>query len=148
MVSRYWAGEPVQVGGENARHRRYRVQLTKRTLAGANSKIFVAAGYKVCCDTRGWPGIYARDIIGPYTYFKTSRAGWYLVRVVMVPEDAESKELPHTIRLLGLGKRYKVHLTKEKPSTAVCEEVGTWGWHAHVTAKSSDAFYDKIEVAQ
>lgn len=23
LVSRYWAGEPIQIGGENARYRRY-----------------------------------------------------------------------------------------------------------------------------
>ena len=37
---------------------------------------------------------------------------WQLARVVMVAEDAESKELPHTIKLLDLGKRYNVHLAK------------------------------------
>ena len=45
-------------------------------------------------------------------YFKTTRAGWQLARVVMVAEDAESKELPHTIKLLDLGKRYNVHLAR------------------------------------
>ena len=33
-------------------------------------------------------------------YFKTTHAGWQLARVVMVAEDAERKELPHTMKLL------------------------------------------------
>lgn len=65
--------------------------------------------------------------------------GWQLARVVMVAEDGESKELPHTIKLLDLGKRYNVHLSEEKLTT-VSEDVGTWCWHAHVTSKSSKKF--------
>ena len=43
----------------------------------------------------------------------------------MVAEDAESKELPHTIKLLDLGKRYyNVHLVEEKLTT-VSEVTGT-----------------------
>ena len=42
----------------------------------------------------------------------TTRAGWQLACVVMVAEDAQSKELPHTIKLLDLGKRYDVHLSE------------------------------------
>ena len=30
--------------------------------------------------------------VGSYIYFNTSRAGWQLARVVMVAEDAESKD--------------------------------------------------------
>ena len=50
----------------------------------------------------------------------------------MGAEDAESKELSHTIKLLKLGKRYNVDLSEEKLTTA-SEEVGTWCWHVHVT---------------
>ena len=139
IVSRYWAGEPVQVGGENAKYRRYRVQLAKRLLACASGGRHVAKGYKVCCDVRGRPGIYSRDILGSYIYFKTSRAGWQLARVVMVAEDAPNKTLPHTIKLLDLGKRYNVHLYEDKLKT-FSEEAGTWCWHVHVTAKSSKKF--------
>ena len=67
-------------------------------------KDIVATGYKVCCDTRGRLRTYDGEIIGSYIYFKTTRAGWQLARVVMVAEDAESKELPHTIKLLDLGR--------------------------------------------
>ena len=56
----------------------------------------------------------------------------------MVAEDAESKELPHTIKLLDLrnAKRYNVHLAEEKLTT-VSEETGTWCWHVHIETKSS-----------
>ena len=110
IVSRYWAGDPVQVGRENEKYLRYRVHLAKRTLASANGERHVATGYKVFCDTRGRPRISDRKIIGSYIYFNTTRAGWQLARVVKVAEDAESKELPRTIKLLDLGKRYNVHL--------------------------------------
>ena len=38
LVSRYWAGESLQVGGENANYRRFRVQLAKRSLACARGE--------------------------------------------------------------------------------------------------------------
>lgn len=115
------------------------MQLAKRILACGKGERYVSTGYKVFCDTRGRPGIYYRDILGSYTYFKTSRAGRQLARVVMVMEDAESKDLPHTIKLLDLGKRYNVHLSEKL--TTVSEEIGTWGWHVHVTSKSSKKNY-------
>ena len=55
--------------------------------------------------------------------------GWQLARVVMVAEDAESKKLPHTVRLLDLGKRYNVHLAEEKLTTVsekIKHGVGMW----------------------
>ena len=76
-------------------------------------------------------------------YLKTTRAGWQLARVVMVAEDAESKELPHTIKLLDLGKRYNVHLAEEKLTT-VSEETGTWCWHVHIATKSSKKFLHAV----
>ena len=88
-------------------------------------KDMLPRGTKSGCDARGRPGIHERDIIGSNIYFNTFCAGWQLARVVMVAEDAESKELPHTIKLLDLGKRYKAHLTEEKLTT-VREEAGTW----------------------
>ena len=63
--------------------------------------------------------------------------------VVMVAEDAESKELPHTIKLLDLGKRYNVHLAEEKLTT-VSEETGTSCWHVHIATKSSKKFLHAI----
>ena len=75
--------------------------------------IRIATGYEVCCDTRGRPGIYDRDIIGSYIYFKTTHNGWRLARVVLVAEeDAPNQAFPHTIILLDMGKRYNVHLHK------------------------------------
>lgn len=38
LESRYWAGDPIQLGGDNAKYRRYRVQLAKRTLACAKGE--------------------------------------------------------------------------------------------------------------
>ena len=61
----------------------------------------------------------------------------------MVAEDAESKELPHTIKLLDLGKRYNVHLAGEKLRT-VSEETRTWCWHVHIATKSSKKFLHAI----
>ena len=68
-------------------------------------------------------------------YFKTTRAGWQLARVIMVAEDAPNTALPHTIKLLGFGKRYTVHLHEDKLTT-FSEEAGTWCWHDHETAMS------------
>ena len=117
----------------------------RQTLASAKGERHVATGYKVCCDIRGRPGIlvYDREIIGSYIYFKTTRAGWQLARVVMVAEDAESKELPHTIKLLDLGKRYNVHLSEDTPTT-VSEETGTRCWHVHIATKSGKKFFHAI----
>lgn len=56
---------------------------------------------------------------------------------MMVAEGGESKELPHTIKFLDLGKRYDVRLSEEN-LTPVGEGVGTWLCsHVHVTTKSS-----------
>ena len=119
------------------------MQLAKRTLACSKGERYVATGHKVCCDTRGRPGLYDRDMIGSYIYFKTYRAGWQLARVVVVAEDAESKELPHTIKLLDLGKRYNVHLSKKKLTT-ISEEIGAWCWHVHLATQSNKKFSHTI----
>lgn len=63
LASRYWARDPVQVGRENAKYRRYRVQLANRKLACGKDEKHVAKGYKVCCDTRERPWIYHPDVI-------------------------------------------------------------------------------------
>ena len=47
-------------------------------------------------------------------------------------QDAESKELPHTIKIPDLGKRYNVDLAE-----TVSKETGTWCWHVHIATKSS-----------
>ena len=119
------------------------MQLAKRTLASAKGDRHVATSYEVCCDTRGRPRICDRQIVGSYIYFKTTHAGWQLDMVVMVAEDAESKELPHTIKLLDLGKRYNDHLAEEKLTT-VSEEAGTWCWHVRTTTKSNKKFLHAI----
>lgn len=86
-VYRYLAGEPVQVGVENAKNRRYRVQLAKRLLACAKGERHVVKGYYVCCGVEGRPRTYLRDIVGSYKYFKTTRVDWQLARVVKVAEE-------------------------------------------------------------
>ena len=70
----------------------------------------------VCCDTRERPGLYSSDIVGSYIYFKTTQTGWQLARVVGLAEDAESMSLPHTIKMLDLGKQYNVHSLNYQPS--------------------------------
>ena len=61
----------------------------------------------------------------------------------MVAEDGESKELPHTIKLLDLAKRNNVHLAEEKLTT-FSEETGTWCWQVHIATKSSKTFLHSI----
>ena len=60
--------------------------------------------------TYKWPIRRRYTYFWLFPYFKTNRAGWQLGRAVMVAEDAQSKELLHTIKLLDLGKRCNVHL--------------------------------------
>ena len=68
-----------------------------------------------------------------------SKISLYPFVTVMVAEDAPNKALPHTIKLLDLGKRYNVHLYEDKLKTC-SEEVGTWCWHVHETAESCKKF--------
>ena len=76
---------------------------------------------------------YARLLLRPWVmdcaHKESVHLGWQLARVVMVAEDAESKKLPHTVRLLDLGKRYNVHLAEEKLTTVsekIKHGVGMW----------------------
>ena len=46
LVSRSWAGEPLQVGGENAKYGRFKAQLAKRTSGCARGDRHVATEYK------------------------------------------------------------------------------------------------------
>ena len=143
-VVRYWAGGPVQVKGENAKYRRYRVEIARRAMARAKGERHVPTGYFVCCDTRERPKLYAPDIVGSYIYFKTAQAGWQLARVVGVEEDGESKSLPHTIKMLDLGKQYNVRLSLETLTT-VSEERGTWCWHVHRRTRSVKNYKPSLE---
>ena len=89
----YWAGEPVQVKGENAKYRLYRVEMIKRAIARAKGERHVPAGYAgyvVCCDTRKRPSLYTPHtphIVGSYIFFNTTHTGWQLARVVGIAED-------------------------------------------------------------
>lgn len=50
QVQAYWADQPeqVQVAGENAKYRRYRIQLAKRAVTPKAGGRHVATGYKLC----------------------------------------------------------------------------------------------------
>ena len=121
LVVTYCAGEPLQLRGDNTKYRRYRVQVAKRAIARETGERHLPTGYMVCCDVRARPSLYSPDIVGSYIYFKTTHAGWQLARVVRLAEDTKRKSLPHTIRMLDLGKEYNVHLSKETLTT-VSEE--------------------------
>ena len=71
----------------------------------------VPMGYKVCCDDRERPGCFSPDIVGSYIYYNTTNTGWQLAKVVVLSEDAESKSLPHTIKMLDQGKQCNVRLS-------------------------------------
>ena len=108
----------MQVKGENAKYRLYRVEMARRAVARAKGERHVPAGYFVCCDTRERPRLYSPDIVGSYIYFNTTHTGWQLARVVGIAEDAEIMSLPHTIKMLDLGKQYNVNLSQGTLTTA------------------------------
>ena len=76
VVERYWAGEPKQIGGENAKYRAYRVQMAKRSQARSAGKVYVPPGYKLSCDPRCSPGMCSPDSIDSYVFLKTAGNGW------------------------------------------------------------------------
>lgn len=57
------------------------------------------------------------DIVGSYIYFISIHTGWQRARAVGIAEDAESKSLPHSIKVLDLGKQYNVNLSQEVLTT-------------------------------
>ena len=64
--------------------------------------------------------------------------------MVGVAEDAESKSLPHTIKMLDLGKQYIAHLSKAALNT-VSEERGTWCWRVHRRMRSIKNYTPTLE---
>ena len=70
------AGGPVQVKGENAKYRRYRVEVAKRAITRARGERHVPTGYFICCDTPERPKLYIPAIVGSYIYSKTAQSGW------------------------------------------------------------------------
>ena len=54
----YWAGEPVQVMGDSAKYRLYRVEKAKRAIARAKGERHVPKGYFGCCDNREAETVY------------------------------------------------------------------------------------------
>ena len=109
VVERYWASEPKQVAGENAKYRAYRVQMAKQLQTQSAGEVLVPPGHKLSCHSKCDPDMYSRDIIGSYIFFKTTGDGWQFAKVVGLVEDAESVKFPHTIKILDRGKRFYVH---------------------------------------
>ena len=62
VVERYWAGEPKQVGRENAKYRAYRVHMAKRSQARSASEVYVLPGHKLSCDPRCGPDMYSPSL--------------------------------------------------------------------------------------
>ena len=104
----------------------------------------VLQGYFVCCDTRERPGLYLPHIVGSYIYFKTTQIGWQLARVVGIAADAKSMSLPHTTKMLDLGKQYNVHLSASTLST-ISEERGAWCWYVHRRTRSVKNYTPSLE---
>ena len=130
LVVSYWAGEPVQVKGGNAKYRRYRVQVAKRTIAREKGERHVLLGYFVCCHTRERTGLYSPDIVGSYIYFSTTLTGWQLARVVGMAEDAES--IAH-VQDAGPGEA--IECTSVGAYT-INHQRGAWCWHVHRRTRS------------
>ena len=63
VVERYWASEPKQVGGQNAKDRAYRVQMAKRPQARSAGEVSVPPGHKLSCDLKCGPDMYLPDVI-------------------------------------------------------------------------------------
>ena len=104
----------------------------------------VLKGYKLCCDDRERPECFSPDIVGSYIYYNTTNAGWQLAKVVGLAEDAESKSLPHTIKMLDLGKQYNVRLSKETLTTDQ-EQRRAWCWHVHERTRSVKHYAPSLE---
>lgn len=56
-------------------------------------------------------------MVRSYIYSNRTQIYWQLTRVVGIAEDAESKSLPHTIKILDLGKYSNVQLSQETLAT-------------------------------
>ena len=113
VVERYWASEPKQVGGENAKYRACRVQMAKWPQARSAGEVSVPPGHKLSCDLKCGPDMYLPDVIGSYICFKTPGDGWQFAKVVGLAEDAESVKFPHAIKMIDWGKRFYVHLQRD-----------------------------------
>ena len=82
VVERYWAGEPKQVGRENAKYRAYRVQMAKRSQARSAGKVYVPPGHKLSCGPRCSPDLCSPDSIGSYIFLKTAGNGWQFAKMM------------------------------------------------------------------
>ena len=82
MVERYWAGEPKQVGGENAKFLAYRMQMAKGSQARLAGKEYVPPGHKLSCDPRCSLDMCSPDSIGSYIFLKTAGSGWQFAKMM------------------------------------------------------------------
>ena len=82
VVERYWAGEPKQVGGENAKYRAYRVQMAKQSQARSAGKVYVPPGHKLSCDPRCSLDMCSPDSIGSHVFLKTAGNGWQFAKML------------------------------------------------------------------
>ena len=136
-------GNPVQAGGQNARYRRYRTNMAKRFVAREQGSRFVPPGYILTDDATRGPDVYHPDIIGCYVYFKTKKDGWHLAEVAGLQGNPEQLPLPHTLRMLDLGKRYSVHLRRENLKVSRGNP-GDWCFHYHNSKKTTKHFAHDI----
>lgn len=67
-----------------------------------------------------------------YWYINITHAGCALARVVMLAEEAQSKEFPHRIKMRNICRQLKADLSEDN-LTKVCEDVGIRWCHVHVT---------------
>ena len=82
VVELYRAGEPKQVGGENAKYRAYRVQMSKRSRARSAGKVYVPPRHKLSCDPRCGPDMCLPDSIGLYLFLRTVGNGWQFAKML------------------------------------------------------------------
>lgn len=66
MILKYWLGEPVQVKGDNAQYRNYRIHLSRRTTAHERGGGYVAPGYKMSGRRKDGPDVYNSDIVDSF----------------------------------------------------------------------------------
>ena len=142
VVELYWAGEQKQVGGENVKHRAYRVQMAKHSQARSVGEVYVPPGNKLSCDSRCGPDMYSPDTIGSYIFFKTADDEWQFAKVIGLAKDTGSVMFPHTIKMLDWGKQFNEHLRRDQLKTPdVSDDPGTWCWHLHLRGSCKQYTY-------
>lgn len=111
MAVGHWAREPVQVRGRSTQYRPYIIQSVKRSIACEKRDRPVPTVYMVYRNDRETKSTLP-DLVGSCNYLKTTDAEMQLVEMMGMAEDAEGEGITHTMRMMGLGKQYNVHLSK------------------------------------